>query len=187
MYSMVEWSPSLDLDSFYNKAKQRGFENNSNQEKMLSCFNNERERKAWILYKDQEPIGSVVAHSFDAIGEKNSFRILARCCVVQGTRQSKGLMTAKKAIEQHQNITDQFFIPTCIQWAGKDANLYATSNSQHVGSQQLVNRIYFPILENKGIVKHCGKIYYRYTEQNIWKFSAKNFYESLKQYPRWTN
>jgi len=185
MYTIIPWSNQLNLNSFYDRAKKKGFNNNSSQQQMIDCFSNEKQWQAWILYRDKEPIGSVVAHTLDIFGEEKAFRILARCCVLEGNRKSRGLMTYKKAIQEHQNFTDQFFLPTCISWAGSDSTLYATSNNEESGSQKLVNRIYFPILHDMGIVEDCGEVNYRNTNQTLWKFNVENFYNNLNKHKKW--
>ena len=77
MYKLVEWNENLDLKDFYLKAKIRGFENNCSQKVMIDCFRNEREWNAWILYQNDEAVGSVAAHSFDEF-LPGSYRILTR-------------------------------------------------------------------------------------------------------------
>lgn len=180
-----EWNVNLDLTEFYDRAADKGFVNNQSQKTMIDCFRNEKEWNAWILYKNDKPIGSVAAHSFDEVMGENSYRILARTCVLEGVR-SKGLMTAKTAIKQHQNFTDQFFMPTCIDWVGQKGTIYATSNANKEASQSLVHRIYFPALEDIGIVQKCKEdVIYRNTKQTVWKIFPDRFFESLEKYPKW--
>jgi hypothetical protein len=183
MYKIVEWNPSLDLTAFYIEADSKGFANNSSQKVMIDCFNKEKEWKAWILYEDTTPIGSVAAHSFDDVMGPNSYRVLTRCCVLKGARRNGGLMTAKTAIAQHQNLTDQFLLPACILWAGK--NIYATSNASTVASQRFVHRTYFPTLEKIGVVSRVTDVFYRGTAQTVWSINVDAFEENLKLYPRW--
>lgn len=183
MYHLKEWHENLDLSVFYKECAARGYENNSSQKKMIDCFQNEKEWNAWILYNNKKPIGSVAAHSFDLMGH-NSYRILARTCVLEGVR-SKGLMVAKTAIREHQNFTDQFFVPTCINWAGEDARVFATSNESKEASQRLVHRYYFPTLERLGLVKKIKKVFYRGLEQQVWEIYPKKFIDHLDCFPRW--
>lgn len=183
MYKLLEWTSDLDLTDFYNKADQKGFYNNSNQQRMIDCFKNERDWKAWILYENDQAVGSVVSHTFDDVMGTGSYRVLARCCVLTGARSNGGMMTARVAIGQHQNITDQFFLPACIEWAGD--NIYATSNESIVASQRFVHRTYFPTLEKLGIVEKVKDVFYRGTDQTVWKIKVDKFYENLNRYPRW--
>jgi hypothetical protein len=182
-YKLIEWNPNLDLTSFYKEAMNRGFINNSSQKNMIDCFQNEREWNAWILYDGSRAIGSVAAHSFDDV-IPNSYRILTRVCTFAEARKDKGLITAKRLIAEHQNLTDQFLFPKCIEWA-KTHNLYATSNDSEIASQRLVHRYYFPTLEKKGIVKKIKEIEYRGLIQTVWKIDADIFLDSLSKYPRW--
>ena len=180
MYKMVEWNETLDLEEFYQEAERRGHRNNANQKSMIDCFKNEDKWNAWILYKDDKAIGSVVAHSFP---EMNGYRILARTCVLDGVRNSKGLGTGRRYIVEHQNLTSQYFVPTCIEWCGVDSDMYVTSNNEEAGSQRLVNKIYFPLLEKQGEFKKVKEINYRNTEQIVWKLNAHKFLENLRKYP----
>lgn len=183
MYKLVDWSPELDLTEFYAEAARRGFENNSSQKAMVDCFNNEPEKKVWILYQDDKAVGSVAAHSFDIMGPK-AYRVLARTCTFGTARPNGGLITRQRLIAEHQNLTDQFLLPACIEWAGKE-NIYATSNRSEVASQRLVHNYYFPTLAKLGIVEFVTEAYYRGTEQTVWKINADKFLENLNRYPRW--
>lgn len=185
MYKLIEWTPELDLSEFYKEADRRGFVNNASQKTMVDCFRNEREFNVWILYENDSPIGSVAAHSFDDVMGPNSYRILTRVCTFAEARPFKGLITPKRLVAEHQNLTDQFLLPKCIEWAGKE-NIYATSNASKEASQRLVHSYYFPTLEKIGIVEKVKEIYYRNTEQTVWKIDADAFEKNLAKYPRWT-
>jgi hypothetical protein len=183
-FKIVNWNSNLDLEDFYSRAIEKGFVNNSSQKRMIDCFRNEKEWSAWILYKNERAIGSVASHSFDRIMGPNSFRVLARTCILEGVR-SNGLMVAKTAIKQHQNMTDQFLLPACLNWINNRGRVFATSNSNDEGSQRLVHNYYFPILEEIGIVSKIKEVYYRYTHQTVWEIHVDRFYENLNKYPRW--
>ena len=185
MYKLVEWSNDLDLTSFYEEAKNKGFVNNSSQNAMIDCFRNEKKFKVWILYQNNKPVGSVAAHTFDDVMGDGSYRVLARTCTFGTARLTLGLITPKKLIAEHQNLTDQFLLPACIDWAGRE-NIYATSNDSNAASQRLVHRYYFPTLEKIGIVEYVKKIHYRYTDQTVWKINANKFLENLERFERWT-
>lgn len=181
-FNIKEWNEDTNLDSFYQEAKRRGFENNSSQERMIDTFRREREWKCWILYKEDTPIGSVVSHSFDLMG-RNAYRVLARtCCIGQHVTQS--LIKPQKLVSQHQNLTDQFLLPACLEWAKGDC--YSTSNNSPVASQRLVHKYYFPTLQEMGIVDNVGEVFYRKTLQTVWKIYPDRFFENLNRYPRWT-
>lgn len=183
MYTVVNWSDNLDLTDFYKEAAERGFANNASQKAMIDCFRNEPEWAAWILYQDDKAVGSVAAHSFTVMGP-NAYRVLARTCTFGTARQNGGLITPKKLIAEHQNLTDQFLLPACINWA--KGELYATSNESRVASQRLVHRHYFPTLEKLGIVSRVCDMLYRNTEQTVWQIYPEKFLANLERYPRWT-
>lgn len=184
MYMLKKWSSELDLEEFYSQAKKRGFINNSSQKKMVDCFQNEKEKQFWILYKNTEAIGSVGAHSFNNIMGDNSYRVLTRVCAFNNKSPNKSIMTLNKMIKQHQHFSDQFFLPQCIEWANSDY-LYATSNESKYASQRLVHKLYFPTLEEMGIAKKIKDTYYRFTHQTVWQIFPDNFIKSLNKYSRW--
>lgn len=184
MYKIIPWNPDLDLSDFYKRAEEKGFDNNKDQKSLVDCFNNEKEKQVWILYFNDRAIGSVAAHSFDIMGS-NSYRICARTCVLTDQTPITHLRTVKKTLQEHQNITAQFFIPICIQWAGPDNNLYITSNESKTGSQRLVHNIYCPALEKIGTLSNHGTINYRGTVQTAWKLNVKEFFRQLENFPRW--
>ena len=184
MFKIVEWSADLDLTEFYAEAERRGFSNNSSQKAMVDCFDTEREKQVWILYENDKAIGSVAAHSFDEVMGPGSYRVLTRVCTFAEARPTKGLITAKRLVAEHQNLTDQFLLPACIAWA-KTKNLYSTSTAHAVASQRLVHKFYFPTLEKIGVVECVGDIHYRSTDQTLWRINVDAFEENLKRYPRW--
>lgn len=190
-YKMVEYSDDLDLTEFYSVAELKGYTNNSSKEKLVGCFSNEKEFKVWIMYYEDRPIGSVAAHTFEEMG-KDSYRIAARTCLLdyQLTTARSGSLAgrgeAKKCITENQHITGQFFIPTCVEWAGKDKNLYMTSNKSGSRSQKRVHNIYFPLMEEDGQVELICEMMYRGDMQTIWKLNVDRFYEVLNSNYRWT-
>jgi hypothetical protein len=184
MYKLVPWTPELNLENFYRNATDKGYDNNSSQTVLVDCFNNEREKQVWILYYNNQPVGSVAAHSFPEMGA-NAYRICARTCVLTDHTHFNHLRTLKKTIQQHQNITAQYYIPQCIGWAGASKDLYISSNESAAGSQRLVHNIYCPALEKIGTLSNCGTIDYRGTEQTVWKLNVFEFFRQLSLLPRW--
>lgn len=182
---MIPWSSELDLTEFYKTAAQKGFTNNSDRRMLVDCFKNERESQVWILYYNAVAIGSVACHSLDIL-ESNAYRICARTCVFTDMTPIHNITSTRGyTIQQHQNITAQFFIPACIEWAGRDKNLYISSNSLDVGSQRLVHKIYCPALEEKGTLERAYEKEYRGAVQTFWRLNVEKFYEQLDQLPRW--
>ena len=186
MHKLIEWTPDLDLGEFYKEADRRGHVNNSSQQVMVDCFQNETKWNVWILYKNNKPIGSVAAHSFPEMGE-NAYRILTRTCVLDGVipNNGKGLGTGRWYIQEHQNTTCQFYVPKMIEWCGENANMYATSNQLDGGSQRKVHNIYFPLLQKKGEWSKEKEIFYRGTNQTVWKLNPTVFMENLNKFNRW--
>jgi len=189
-YKIVEYSDDLDLTEFYKLAESKGYTNNSSKKKLVDCFSKEKEYQVWILYYENKPIGSFAAHTFDEMGE-GSYRIAARTCLIdyritsarEGSLAGKG--DAFKCITTNQHITGQFFIPTCIEWAGKDKDLYLTSNDSGSKSQRRVHNIYFPMMEKSGQVNRVCEMMCRGDIQTIWKLNVEKFYEVLNDNHRW--
>jgi hypothetical protein len=183
MYKIIPFSDDLNLEEFYQKALEKGYKNNSSRFWLKDCFQNETQSETWILYYKNKAVGSVAAHTFLEMG-KSSYRIAARTCVLTDETDTPSLRTRNQIIT-HQHATGQFVSPTCIEWAGRDNDLYITSNKLEEGSQRLVHTVYFPTMEKSGQVENCGEINYRGTTQTIWKLNVNRFYEELNKYPRW--
>ena len=183
MYKIIPWSEDLDLTEFYRLADSKGFVNNASQHMLVDCFKNEREKQVWILYYNNQAVGSVAAHSFDEMGA-NSYRIAVRTCVFSDLLPLDTLRT-KNQIITHQHATSQFLIPACIEWAPKGSNLYITSNENSAGTQRLVHRIFGPAMEQSGQMKRIKEIFYRGTNQTVWQLFPEKFYEELNKHKRW--
>lgn len=183
MYKILPWRDDLDLSEFYQLAKQKGFENNSSQSKMIDCFLNESQWAVWILYYNDQAVGSVAAHSFPEMGN-NAYRICARTCVFSDMIPTPTLRTRNQIIT-HQHVTAQFYIPICIEWAPKGSKLYITTNERSSGSQRLVHNIFAPAMAQSGQMKRIKDLTYRGTEQTVWELYPEQFYEQLNKYPRW--
>lgn len=182
-YKIVDWSESIDLTEFYRKSKEKGFVNNSSFETMIQPFQNEKEWKVWLLYKDDKIVGSVGAHSLEEMGI-GSYRIGVRSCVHSDEIGIKNLRTTY-GIRHHQNATAQFLIPVCIKWAPKNSNLYITTHNSSDASLRLMHNICMPIFESTGMVKNVGEREYRGHIQSFWKVNSEVFFEQLDQNPRW--
>jgi len=184
MFEIKKWSLELDLAEFYATAKSKGFDNNASQKMLVDSLSKEKEWAVWILYYNNNAIGSVGAHSFPEMGE-DAYRIAVRTCVFTDRIPTNSLRT-RNQIVTHQHVTSQFLIPTCIEWAPPWANLYITSNENSAGTQRLVHNIFGPAMESTGQMKRIKEIDYRGTKQTVWELYADKFLKELKKYPRWT-
>lgn len=183
MYKIVPWSEDLDLKDFYKNAKEKGFENNSNQQKMVDCFRKEKLWAVWILYYKDRAVGSVGAHSFPELGN-DCFRIAARTCVFSDLLPYNSLRTTNQIVT-HQHITSQFLIPACLDWMPTGSRSFITTNERATGAQRLVHTIFAPCMEKTGQMKKIKELYYRGTQQTVWEFYPDIFYKELSRYPRW--
>jgi hypothetical protein len=186
MYTVIPWSLDLDLTEFYTKASAKGFVNNANKKMLVDSLAKEKDWQVWILYYNNNAIGSVGAHSFPEMGE-DAFRIAVRTCVftneIFGT-YGQGLRTVS-VITDHQNPTAQFLIPACIAWTPPWANLYITSNESSIGTQRGVHNVFGPALERKGLMKKIKKLEYRGHVQTVWQLYPDIFLRDLEKYPKW--
>jgi hypothetical protein len=183
MYKIIPWSKDLDLEQFYKTAESKGFLNNASQKMLVDSLAKEKEWCVWILYYNNNAIGSVGAHSFPEMGG-NAYRIAVRTCVFTDKLPLDTLRT-KNQIVTHQHVTSQFLIPACIEWAPKGSKLYITSNESSVGTQRLVHRIFGPAMEKDGQMKRITEIDYRGTRQTVWELLPDKFYASLEKHGKW--
>lgn len=184
MYKIIPWSKNLELSDFYKSAANKGYINNSTQQMLVDCFSKENKWNVWILFKDEQPIGSVAAHSFDDVMGKNSYRIAARTCIITDQSDKNSLRT-KNQIVTHQHYTSQFLIPACLNWVPKKSSVYITTNRLETGTQRLVNRIFAPAMEKTGQMKYVKEVEYRGCQQSVWQFFPEKFWEEMSKYPRW--
>lgn len=182
-FKLVPYSDSINLTKFYAEAENRGFKNNSNKKILIDSISKEREWQVWILYHNDEIVGTTAAHSFDEMG-KDSYRIAVRSCAFTDKMPIKRLRTRTGIIE-HQHVSPQFFMTAGIEWAGKNKNFYITSNKNGWGTQQRVHRTWAPTLAKTGCLTNCGEIFYRGVDQTVWKVDVDVFYQQLNQYGRW--
>lgn len=184
MYNIVPWSDNLDLTDFYKSAALRGFINNASQHMLVDCFRKEKQWNVWILYFNNEPVGSVAAHSFDEVMGPNTYRVAARTCVFTDKLPKVSLRT-RNQIVTHQHVTAQFLIPVCLEWLPTSARAFITSNELASGTQRLVHRTFGPAMEDSGQMKRIKDVYYRGTNQTIWELFPEKFFEELNKNPRW--
>jgi hypothetical protein len=187
LYKVISWTPDLDLSNFYKEAEHRGFVNNASQQMLVNSLTKEDRWAVWILYYNDEAVGSVAAHSFDDVMGPNSYRIAARTCVFTDKLPGSygNALRTISVISKHQNPTAQFLIPTCIDWCPPGSALYITTNESAVGTQKQVHKIFGPALERKGIMKKIKNVFYRETEQTVWQIFPDKFYKDLSKFPRW--
>lgn len=185
-FKLVPWNPDVDLklESFYSEAKRKGFTNNSSRKALVETLAKERTWCVWILFYNDNPVGSVGAHSLPELGP-NAYRICTRTCVFTDMLPFRQLRALKYTCQRHQNVAGQFFIPECIEWAGRDKDLYISSHPSNVGTQRLVHNIYCPALVETGALERTCELEYRGHVQTFWKLNVDVFYKQLNELPRW--
>lgn len=186
-FKLVEWTPELDLTDFYTEAGKRGFYNNSNQKIMVDCFKNERKWGVFILYKDNIACGSTATHTLDMFGP-NAYRICARTCMFPEYGPHQGLLTRslyRKMIREYQHCVSQFFVPHCIEWCGRDKDLYFSTIDSKDASLRLTHTILCPEMEREGQISRYKDAEYRGHTQTFWKINVDAFLANLNKYERW--
>lgn len=184
MYTIKEYSEDLDLTDYYQLAHERGFYNNDTKEKLIDTWLHMDRWKVWLLYYNDQIVGSIAAHSLEELGMLgDAYRIAARTCTFDDlTGQRKTLRTANTIIAKHQNLTAQLLLPLCIEWAGKDKNLYISSNENDTGTQKYVHRLYCPGLKKINVLEEPAELEYRGAIQSFWRMNVTEFYRQMEEY-----
>lgn len=183
-YKIVEYSPNLDLVDFYNENKLRGLENNSSQQEMFDCFRNEKKWNGWLVEYNNKFIGGVCIHSFDDVMGADSYRIYARSCF-HTELSMKPTGYVKSHYSKLQNVGLQLFTPVSIEWAGLDKKFYGSSNSRDVGSAQVVDKVWFPRLAERGIFTKVKEVFYRGHYQNVWELNVSEYLTQIAEVDLW--
>lgn len=183
MYNIKTYSDSLDLEEFYSMATDRGFYNNNSKQVLVDTFAHCDRYQTWILYYNDRAVGSVSAHSLEELGILgDAYRIAARTCILADlTDQKKHMQSTNTIFKQHQHLTGQILLPLCAEWAGRDKNLYISTNNNDQGKQKSVHRIYCPTLQSIGVLECPIELEYRLSMQSFWKFNADTFYKQLSK------
>lgn len=124
-FKLVPYSDDLNLEAFYQTAKQKGFVNNSTKKMLVDSLSREDRYQVWMLLWNDRVIGSTAAHSFPEMGP-DSYRIACRICTFTKLPKKVSRMHTKNTIKNHQTTTQQFFQPAGIRWAGENKNYYVT-------------------------------------------------------------
>ena len=184
-YKLIEYTPDLDLSEFYAEAGRRGYENNNSQKAIFDCFRNEKEWAGGMLEYNGKYVGGFCIHSFEDVMGPDTYRILARTCTFTSETHKPAGHSKRSILVDQQCCATQFFIPMCIKWAGSGKRLFATSNSNPVGSQQRVNNIWFPYQEKLGRFNWVKETFYRGCNQNVWELHVDEFWKSIPTELRW--
>ena len=182
MFYIREYTDALDLADFYSTAHNRGFYNNDSKEKVIDTWLHMDRWQVWFLYYNDTIVGSIAAHSLEELGVLgDAYRIAARTCTFDDlTGQRKTLRTANTIIAKHQNLTAQFLLPLCIEWAGKDKDLYISSNENDTGTQKYVHRLYCPGLRKVNVLEDPVELEYRGAIQSFWRMNVPEFYNQMQ-------
>ena len=169
-YKIVPWSEDLDLREFYQTAKEKGFLNNSNEELLVDSFRNEREWNVWILYYNNNAVGSMAAHSFDDVMGPNTYRVAVRTCVFTDKVETSGLKTLRTMIDytKGQHPVGYLF-KACIDWVPEGSRIFTTTVTSNTSGQQEKAHTVTSALSRFKTFKKIGDIHYRHTDQTLWE------------------
>jgi len=184
MFYIQEYNEDLDLSEYYRLASERGFYNNNTKEKLIDTWLHMDRWQVWLLYYNEIIVGSIAAHSLEELGVLgDAYRIAARTCTFDDLiGQRKTLRTPNTIIAKHQNLTAQFLLPLCIEWAGKNKNLYISSNENDTGTQKYVHRLYCPGLKKVNILEESIELEYRGAIQSFWRMNVPEFYRQMEEF-----
>jgi hypothetical protein len=184
MFYIKEYSDSLDLTDYYQLATERKLYNNDSREKLVDTWLHMDRWQVWLLYYNEQVVGSVAAHSLEELGVLgDAYRIAARTCAFDDlTGQRKTLRTVNTIFTKHQNLTAQFLLPLCIEWAGKDKDLYISSNENDTGTQKYVHRLYCPGLKKVNVLEEPVDLEYRGAIQSFWRMNVPEFYRQMEEF-----
>ncbi len=184
MFHIQTYNNDLDLTDYYSLARERGFYNNDSKEKLVDTWLHMDRWQVWILYYNDQVVGSIAAHSLEELGVLgDAYRIAARTCTFDDlTGQRKTLRTANTIIARHQNLTAQLLLPLCVEWAGKDKDLHISSNENDTGTQKYVHRLYCPGLKKAGVLEEPVDLEYRGAIQSFWRMNVDEFYRQMDEH-----
>lgn len=184
MYRIEKYDGLQDLSNFYKIANSRGFYNNSNEDVLYNNLKHLNDYAVHLLYYNNICVGSVATHSLEELNilGKNCYRIAARTCLLPHNKISR--IYTRNQITHHQGPAPQMLIPISIEYAGKNNNLYISSNENSTGTQQHVHKFYCPLLHKIGILQDPVELEYRESFQFFWKMNVDVFYEQLS-YNQW--
>lgn len=182
MFKIVEYNDNLDLSQYYKNANDRGFYNNNSKKTVIDTWQHMDRWQVWFLYYNDIIVGSIAAHSLEELGVLgDAYRIAARTCTFDDlTGQRKSLRTANTIIARHQNLTAQLLLPLCIEWAGRDKDLYISSNENDTGTQKYVHRLYCPGLRKSNVLEEPIELEYRGAIQSFWRMNVSEFYRQMQ-------
>lgn len=190
MWKIETYDGSQDLTNFMAEAEKKRYYNNSDPNMLLSSLKNEEEATLFLLYNNDNIIGTVVSHRLKGVEilGKNSYRIGARICVlshlVQGDRLHTSMRNLRNAPRPHDHPSAQFLIPACIEHCGRDNPLYISTHASPIAKQRAVHTRWAPEWRKQGFLEDPIELEYRGTFQSFWKFKVDAYYKEMED-ERW--
>lgn len=186
MFEIKLYNDDIDLTNFYKEAEKKKFYNNSSREMLIDYIKKYEDAKLWILFHNQNPVGTVVAHRLKELGilGKDAYRIGARTCVLTHLIGQDRVKSLKGRKDIHYSHASQFLLPACIEGVGRDKPLYLSTHTGNIGSQNKVHNLWAKHFHKAGVLENPIELEYRGTFQTFWKVNVDKFYDTLKS-SRW--
>ena len=73
-------------------------------------------------------------------------------------------------------------VPVCIEWLGRDKDLYLSTNENHIGTQRYVHNIACPVWRDIGVLDNPIELEYRGAIQSFWRVNVDEFYRQMEIY-----
>ena len=182
MYRFEIYNGSQDLTDFFAGAEAKGFYNNSSKEMLIDYIAKYEDSTLHLLYYKDRIVGTSVSHSLKELGilGKNAYRIAARTCVLNDRIDGERAHTVHNYRHSPMNHwTSQMLTPVCMYHVGLDKPMYISTNTNEVGSQSKVHRIWSTIMHNQGYLKDPIELEYRGLFQTFWRVDVEFYLKKL--------
>ena len=183
MYKLEKYT-NQDLTQFYKDAEVKGFYNNSSKEMLLDYIEKYNDTQMFLLYWNDRVVGTSVCHSLKELGilGKNAYRISARTCIINnyiGGTRAHSVHNYRHSPMNHW--TSQMLTPVCMYAVGLDKPQYISTNTNEVGSQSKVHRIWSKIMHDQGYLKDPIELEYKGSFQTFWRVDVEFYLKKLNE------
>ena len=184
MYKFEIYNGSQDLTDFFEGAEAKGFYNNSSKEMLIDYIAKYEDSTLHLLYFKDRIVGTSVSHSLKELGilGKNAYRIAARTCVLNDRIDGERAHAVHNYRHSPMNHwTSQMLTPVCMYHVGLDKPMYISTNTNEVGSQSKVHRIWSSIMHKQGYLKDPIELEYRGLFQTFWRVDVEFYLNKLNE------
>jgi hypothetical protein len=183
-YNLEIYNGTQDLSNFFAEAKKRKFYNNSSKEMLIDYLSKYEDSKLFLLYYDNEIVGTSVSHSLKELGilGNDAYRIAARTCVLNNKIGGERVLAVRNYRHSPMNHwTSQMLTPACMYHVGLDRPMYISTNTSEIGSQSKVHKIWSNIMFEQGYLKDPIELEYRGLFQTFWRVDVDFYLKKLQE------